>query len=51
MWNNVSTWLTSRRAGTGGAGTSIVSRLIGGVRLHWEESVKKMVNEPQNGDK
>lgn len=34
----------------GGAGASIVSRLIGGIQLHWQGencgvSVKKMVNE------
>lgn len=37
MWNNVSTWLTSRRAGEGGAGGAfIVSRLIGGIWLQWQ---------------
>ena len=36
MWNNVSTWLTSRRASMGGAGASIVLRLIGSIQIHWQ---------------
>lgn len=36
MWNNVSTWLTFRGARLGGARVTVVSRLIGGIQLHWQ---------------
>lgn len=35
MWNNVSTWLTSRRdTESRGGANAIVLHLIGGIRLH-----------------
>lgn len=35
MWNNVSTWLTSRRdTESRGGAKAIVLHLIGGIRLH-----------------